>query len=663
MSSMRPLLVLLTLLFGLSVFGQEDLQPPKRELDSAKFNKRLPGPGAPEDPTDTLTIKDYKIISHARDTTYLDTSLTIQKDYRYNYLRRDDFELMPFSNIGQPYNRLGVNLNKEKWYPQLGARARHYNYYEIEDISYYNVATPMTELFFKTTLERGQLLDALLTFNTSRRLNISIAYKGFRSLGKYREDEMTSGNFRTTINYRTENGLYRMRAHYVSQDIRGQENGGLLNKEDQFESGDGDFSDRSRVDVRFRDVTNRVNGKRYFLDHQLRLLGGGKDSTSRKGNLSLGHQFIYESKYFQYTQADNTTEFFGELIFQPVDDQAFLKTYYNELRLEVVNGVLGSLQAKVSLFNYSYYFTSILKTPEATIPNRLTGEELVGGAAWKKDFGAFGIQAEGGIGLSGDLTGSFLDASLKVPLGEKHVFTGGIHHSARKPDFNFLLYQSDYLNYNWDNSKDFENEQVQSVFARFNSATWGVLEGQLSSVENYTFFRSLADTEAIEAGEERSFIKPFQESGRINHLRIKYEKEFKWRKWALNNTLLYQEVDQPDNILNVPSLITRNTFYFSSDVFKKAMFIQTGITFKYFTSYNMDGYNPIMGEFYVQDREELGNYPLLDFFINAKIRQARIYFKLEHFNSSFSEPRFYAAPDYPYRDFVIRFGLVWNFFS
>ena len=39
------------------------------------------------------------------------------------------------------------------------------------------------------------------------------------------------------------------------------------------------------------------------------------------------------------------------------------------------------------------------------------------------------------------------------------------------------------------------------------------------------------------------------------------------------------------------------------------------------------------------------------------------YLKAEHFNSSFTGNTFYAAPDYPYRDFVIRFGLVWNFFS
>lgn len=94
------------------------------------------------------------------------------------------------------------------------------------------------------------------------------------------------------------------------------------------------------------------------------------------------------------------------------------------------------------------------------------------------------------------------------------------------------------------------------------------------------------------------------------------------------------------------------------------MFLQTGITFKYFTAYNIDAYNPVLGEFYIQNDEKLGGFPLLDFFINARIQQTRIYLKAEHFNSSFGKSyNFYAAPNYPYRDFVIRFGLVWNFFS
>jgi hypothetical protein len=94
------------------------------------------------------------------------------------------------------------------------------------------------------------------------------------------------------------------------------------------------------------------------------------------------------------------------------------------------------------------------------------------------------------------------------------------------------------------------------------------------------------------------------------------------------------------------------------------MYLQTGVTFKYFTSYSMDAYNPVLGEFYIQNTEKLGAYPMFDFFINAKVLQTRIFLKAEHFNSSFGNTNsYYSAPDYPYRDFVIRFGLVWNFFS
>ena len=126
---------------------------------------------------------------------------------------------------------------------------------------------------------------------------------------------------------------------------------------------------------------------------------------------------------------------------------------------------------------------------------------------------------------------------------------------------------------------------------------------------------------------------------------------------------MYQTVAQSTNVLNVPQFTTRNSFYYSTDVFKKAMFLQTGVTFKYFTSYNMNSYNPLLGEFYIQNTEKLGGFPLLDFFINAKVQQTRIYLKAEHFNSSFSGFNYYSAPDYPYRDFIVRFGVVWNFFS
>ena len=125
---------------------------------------------------------------------------------------------------------------------------------------------------------------------------------------------------------------------------------------------------------------------------------------------------------------------------------------------------------------------------------------------------------------------------------------------------------------------------------------------------------------------------------------------------------MYQNVLDGNNEFNVPEVITRNTFYYSNHLFKKALFLQTGVTFNYFTEYNMNAYDPLLSEFYVQNERKYGAFPRFDFFVNAKVKTARLYLKAEHFNSSFSENNFYSAPNYPYRDFVIRFGLVWNFF-
>ena len=56
------------------------------------------------------------------------------------------------------------------------------------------------------------------------KFNFSIAYKGFRSLGKYQLDQVESGNFRFTSNYVSKNDKYSYRGHIAAQDIINDEN-------------------------------------------------------------------------------------------------------------------------------------------------------------------------------------------------------------------------------------------------------------------------------------------------------------------------------------------------------------------------------------------------------------------------------------------------------
>ena len=614
--------------------------------------------------TKTLGIEDYKIISYGRDTTFVDTTQSIQKEYKYNFLRRDDFELMPFANVGQPYNRLGRDFQIYSLYPNIGASAKHYNYQEVYEVDYYNVPTPLTELMFKTTFEQGQLLDALLTFNTSERLNASIAFKGFRSLGKYQFEQAESGNFKSTFNYATKNYRYTIRGHIAAQNSETEENGGLLNKEVQFESGDPEFLDRSRIDVLYANANNRVLGRRYFFDHQYKLINVKNDSLNGpKTSLAIGHEFNYESRFYQFEQAAPNAAFGEESFSSDIDDKATLKTLFNGLSTEFYNKTLGTITAKVGFYDYDYFFNSILINEDQVIENKLEGTEITAGGHYRNKIGGFTIDGGFNYTLSGELSGNQFDASASYDLNEANAISLAVHSSSRLPNFNYLLYQSDYQNFNWQNTANFEKQNVQKLVLTLDSKLLGSISAQYNTIDNYAYFQSTATEEQLQNNQETAFVRPFQETGTIDYLRLKYTKQLKWKNWALTNTVLYQEVSQDNAVLNVPQLITRNTLSFSKDVFKKAMFLQTGVTFKYFTAYNADAYHPLLGEFYTQNREEIGGYPMLDFFINAKIRQTRIFLKAEHFNSSFTGYDFYAAPNYPYRDFVIRFGLVWNFFS
>ncbi|WP_282136864.1 putative porin [Seonamhaeicola maritimus] len=602
-------------------------------------------------------IEDYLIISVERDTTYLDTTLTIQKEYKFNYLRKDNFGLMPFSNLGQTYNILTYNFQNTSLMPSFGARARHFNYWEIEDVNYYRVPTPLTELFFKTAFEQGQLVDSFITINTSPQFNFSIAYKGLRSLGKYQHILTSTGNFRFTSNYQTKNGRYNARGHIVTQDLMNQENAGIRDSEvSKFENGDEEFLDRSIFEVGFENAESILIGKRFHLEHEYTLIQ--KDSLS-KNEIKLGHIMSFEDKYFQYDQSSRSASYFGEaFVSSDIKDRATLENFYNKVYINYSNNILGDLQFNLRNNNYNYGYNQLVSLEDNTIiTNRLKGDIYSAGGKYRKQYKGFELQGEFGLNISGDFDGNFLMARATFNLNEDIAASASLNHSSKAPNYNTLLYQSDYKNYNWQNG--FNNTESQQLAFNLKYKQLANITVDLNTLTDYVYFKQ---DENVSVDDVKQSIKPYQNGSTITYIRAKFENEIKVGKFALNNTVLYQNVQDENNTLNVPELTTRNTLYFSSQLFDKAMFLQTGVTFNYFTKYYMNAYNPVLAEFYVQNETEYGNFPRLDFFINAKIRQTRLFLKAEHFNSAFTGYNYYSAPNNPYRDFTVRFGVVWNFF-
>jgi hypothetical protein len=366
----------------------------------------------------------------------------------------------------------------------------------------------------------------------------------------------------------------------------------------------------------------------------------------------------FEDKYFQFYQDTPAFSFFGDSFTNDINDRITLENFETQLGLKYFNKTIGELKFAVDFRDINYGYNSVILFPEdITIPNRIKASFLGLSAAYFKKIGVFNLKSSASINLSNEFKGSYIDASLGFKLNNDIRLRGGISVSSRLPNLNVLLYQSDYINYNWYNLNRFENVNTQQINFNIDSEKYVNAAIDISNIDNYAFFNLERSTD-----DGIKVIKPSQYTGTIQYLRIKVQKEFKVGNFALDNTIMYQNVISDEAVLNVPDLITRNTLYYSNELFKKAMTLQTGITLNYFTKYNMNGYDPLLAEFYTQNETELGGFPRLDFFINAKIRQTRIFLKAEHCNSSFTGYNYFSAPNHPFRDFVIRFGLVWDFF-
>ena len=595
-------------------------------------------------------ISDYQIITAWNDTTMVDTSLTIEDDYRFNYLREDNFGLLPFSNVGQTYNSLTYDFEEDtSLLPLFGARARHFNFMEAEDINYYRVPTPFTELYFKTVFEQGQTLDSFFTINTSPNFNISIAYKGLRSLGKYQHILTSTGNFRATINYNTKNRRYFLKTHFVSQDLMNQENGGLTEQSlSQFLSGDEEYEDRSRLDVLMEDAENILLGKRFYLNHYYQIVQASDSLASNA--LIAGHIFDLSDKKYRYQQA-TAHGFFGPS-YESINlhDEVELERMYNEIFVDFNNRILGKLRVRASHTNYNYGYNTVLDLQSGFIGDRIRGDQLTVGGTYSKKLGDFQVTGDAMLGIGGSLTGYTYRGEAGYQFTDDLTTRFGLSGNDRAPNFNFLLYQSDYVNYNW--QTDFSNEVRHTAYFNVDSNRYLNLKASYTTINNHTYFGLNPE----------GFVKPFQHGGTLNYMSIEGQREFWAGKFALDNRILYQQVLDGADVLNLPELVTRNTLYFHDHLFDRALYLQTGFTLNYFTNYEMDGYDPVLAEFFVQNETEINGFPRVDFFFNGRIQQARIFFKLEHINSLLMGNEGFSAPYHPYRDFGIRFGLVWNFF-
>ena len=673
-------------------------------LGLLKKNKKLP----PEKPKKEryipyiksmgeVSVSDYKIMSLDGTEKSVDTTLSIENEYSFNFLRKDYFEYLPLPNMGEGFNKMGYNFHDKPFTPQMGARVKHFGYFEKEDVFYYEVPSPYSELFFKSTFQQGQNLDATLAVNTSPKFNVAVSFKGFRSLGDYNSSLSRSRQFRMSAQYQTYNQRYRLRLHQTTQSLENEVNGGLVNDavyffenapnyvradqsgvpilddngEEQFDFYDG-FLKRSLLSTQIR-ARNDLSGKRYFMDHRYQMFPIAKDTTAYK--MEVGYQLSYETKKYSYVDDRPNTYFYETYDTSSVQDSTNYSTLENKLYARYKDRLLGELQLDLFHYNWNYALGENDYQKDSVLPTSIQASQLAAQVKWSKILFGTAIKAKGYQSLKETYATTDLNLNINRLLLKDISASASFQYRSQPLNFNYHLFQSDFKEYNWSNT-NLVNQNTSTKSIGVSHPKWGNVSAAWSTINNYGFFVNRTPLNSLN---KKFKVEVLQLDKQIDYFKARFNQRLDFGKLSWINNVQYQKVTQEQDLdqilgdpltLNVPEWLIRSTLMLTSSIFNKALSFQSGATFVFFTDYYADQYNPLLSEFVTQNNTKIGEYPRVDFFFNAKIKSSRIFIKLENVSAQIEHLikvdtpyDYYAAPFTPYRDFSIRFGLIWNFFQ
>ncbi|MBQ6203688.1 MAG: hypothetical protein IJK46_06285 [Prevotella sp.] len=155
-----------------------------------------------------------------------------------------------------------------------------------------------------------------------------------------------------------------------------------------------------------------------------------------------------------------------------------------------------------------------------------------------------------------------------------------------------------------------------------------------------------------------------QETENIALLTLQLQQNFVLGPINWENVITYQKCSNK-TVLPLPDFNFYSNLYLKFRI-AKVLDTNIGADIRYFTKYYVPDYNPLLGQFTIQNNGEnnieLGNYPWINVYANLKLKQARFYVMMSHVNYTKGAECF-LVPHYPTNQMILRLGVSWNFFN
>jgi len=590
------------------------------------------------------TIADYQFKTEKSIKKVFDTVLSYDKTFIFSqFNNKNNFGKVQFPNSGQTFNTLIYEPNYHQNLA-LFPTGKSFNIIPIDSIKYYDVKTPTTAFIFHTAPEKGTVLNSTYTQNIGKNFNFTVEYFGLRSEGLYQRNLSASNNVNIGISYK--NKRYELYAHYLSQNVNNEENGGIkvLN---QFLGRDSRFNNRKNIEVNLMGSESLFNYRRYYLSHSLGLF-----KVNEVYPIKIKHKFVYEgNKYYfiqnrlenMYAQNDNVLSFFTNSSKKYSKKTSHvISMFFDNEKFKLDAG----LKYENMIFGVNQIFLTKISDPYI-----------------KDDRGGFEGNMEIKLWDKFDLTsyaeythgkkfGNFfrINNNLEFTPVKGYSLDAKLNFISSSPPLNLLMNGSIYRKFNYANYS-FKQQSILETggLIKFKFLNTSIFANYFN-ILNYSYLNSES--------------RMLQSSSPINISQVGGEITLKYNKFRLNGRGIFQSVLNNKNLLPLPKFVGRTNLYFQSKAFTNAE-IQTGLKVYFFSTFRSREFLPVVNEFILPSSSShyIGGNPIADIYFNLKVKSMMIFIEGQHINTTFSQNKSFAAPYYPVTDFRLNIGIVWYIFS
>lgn len=546
----------------------------------------------------------------------------------------------------------------------------------LESFTFYNTRIPMTLLSynFGGGSDNGQdRLHGIFSGNVNKEIQIGAYVDYLYSKGAYENQAVKDFTYGFSGSYMGDR--YKMQASFFHYNLLNKDNGGIsddlyITDPALVQGGQTSVNPKS-IPVNLNNAHTRVKGLDFFINNRYslgyhRTERNDSDTIVRKyfvpvTDLILSFQLKTGNHLFTNTPSTADNPDFWSKTYYDSNGSSDNTTYTNV----AVTGGIGLIEGfhkwvKAGLtgfvtYEYSGYGLPVYENitanadplPENTPKtDKITTNKLFIGAQLKSSkFKYFSYDVTGRIGLIG-APGEFdVDGKINasIPLWSDSLgITGYALLKNQEPSPLMEQYRSNHFIWNntFSNTQSFRFGGILSFPKSGTSINVGT-----ETVTNYVYF----DRNAL----------PAQNSGGVQVFWAALNQKIALGPFHWDNTVTYQATSNED-VIPLPVLSIYSNLYF---VFRiaKVLGVQMGVDCDYYTRYRAPGYRPSIMAFYNQHEMLIGNYPLMNVYINMRLSKVRFYVMMSHVNQGLTGTNYFSMPHYPLNPRRFQLGLSVDF--